>query len=377
VSFRAGRYVAAFTVIAVIASAPAAAADPVTDSIVAAGAVARIGDRFIARSQFDRWFGVAAASNPATADPLAYDPPQFTRCVEIKRATAPKPAKGQPATTGAQFKTQCKREYEGLRDQVLQFLILESWVSQETLERGTGPSDVQLEAAFQKTKNDTFPKESDFRKFLKESGMTIDDARFQVAFNERYTRLREAAIANIAPVTDKDIASYYKRHKREFFQSQTRDVRVVLTRTRARAYAAYAALRRGRFWKRVTLKYSVDHASRGRGGILRGVSKGSQDRALDAALFRAPKDALHGPVKTQFGYWVFRVFEIHPARQLTLKQASRSIRQQLTAQRQRAADDAFNDDFSAKWRARTTCLDGFLTSHCSNGPLPDPESDDF
>ena len=370
VYLRAGRRVAAFTVIAVMAVGSPAAGDPITDSIVAADAVARIGDQFIARSTFHRWFGVAAASNPAT-DAVAYDPPEYAGCVKTKRATAPKPARGQPATTDAQFKTQCRQEYEGLRDQVLQFLILESWVAQETLERGNGPSEAELEAAFQKAKDDTFPKESDFQKFLELSGMTVDDARFQVAFNTRYTKLREDAIANVKPVTDKDVATYYKKHKRQFFQTQRRDLRVVLTRTLARAYAAITALRRGRFWKSVAKKYSIDQASKHRGGIIRGVTRASQERAFGDAVFRASKDALRGPVKAQFGYYVFRVMEIHPARQLTLKQASGTIRQEIEAQRQKAADDKFNEDFRTKWRARTTCRAGFLMEQCSNGPPPE------
>ncbi len=379
VTFRRGRLAAAFTVIAVIASAPAAHGDPIADSIVAAGAVARVGDAFIDRPTFDRWFSVAAVSNPAT-DATAYDPPEFAGCVKAKRSTAPKPAKGQPATTKAQFKEQCRQEYEGLRDQVMQFLILEKWVSGEAAERGIALSPQEREDAFQKAKYATFPTDADFRKFLEQSGMTIDDARFQVAFNELYTKLRGQAIATAAPVTEKDVATYYRKHKRQFFQSQSRDVRVVLTKTRARAYAALAALRRGRFWRRVAAKYSIDQASKRRGGILRGVTRGSQEKVLDAALFRAPKDALRGPVKTQFGYYVFRVFKIHPARQLTLAQASREIRQELRAERQKAADDKFNDDLRTKWRARTTCREGFLMDQCSNGPPPeandDPDSDD-
>ena len=205
--------------------------------------------------------------------------------------------------------------------------------------------------------------------------MTVEDARFQVAFNTRYTRLRADAIANVARVTDKEIAAYYAKHKRRFFQPRTRDVRVVLTRTLARANAALAALRRGRFWKRVAAKYSIDQASKHDGGIIRGIARGSQERAFDDALFRAPKDALRGPVKVQFGYYVFRVMETHPARQLTRRQASRAIREELTAQRQKAADDAFNTSFRAKWRARTTCRAGFLMELCSNGPPPDPDDE--
>ena len=368
-TFRAGRRVAALTVIAVVAVASPAPADPIADSIVAADAVARIGDRFIARSTFDRWFGVAASSNPAT-DARRVRPAGVRRLREGRARDGAEARTGPAGATDAQLKAQCRQEYEGLRDQVLQFLILESWVAQETLERGNGPSEAELEAAFQKAKDDTFPKESDFREFLEQSGMTVEDARFQVAFNTRYTKLREDAIAKVKPVTDKDVAAYYKKHKRQFFQTQRRDVRVVLTRTLARAYAAIAALRRGRFWKSVAKKYSIDRRRSTAAGSS-GASRGEARSGPSATpLFRAPKDALRGPVKARFGYYVFRVMEIHPARQLTLKQASRTIRQEIEAQRQKAADDKFNEDFRTKWRARTTCRAGFLMDQCSNGPLP-------
>jgi foldase protein PrsA len=365
VSRRAHRFVT--IVVVAVSVAAAASADGLAESTVPANAVAVVGDRAITHATFRHWLNVAAA--PTQRGPrIYYHPPSFTSCVKIKRTTE------RGAT--ARLRAKCRAAYEGLRDQVLQFLILESWVTQETLERGTGPTDAELETAFQKAKHDTFPKESDFRKFLKAAGMTVEDARFQVAFNTRYTALREAAIASAPPVTDEDVATYYKQHKRQFFQTQRRDVRLVLTSTRARAYAALAALRRGVFWQRVAEEYSTDQASKHRGGIVRGITKGMQERPFDDALFRAPKDALRGPVKTHVGYFVFRVFEIHPARQLTLAQASESIRSELGAQRQRAADETFNEDFRTKWRARTTCGDGFLMDQCSNGPPLQPDSAD-
>ena len=174
---------------------------------VPGNAVARIGDGSITRTDFDRWFGVAAASNPATAgNKSAYDPPAYTGCVAKKKKDAPKPAKGQPATTDAQYKTQCQQEYEGLRDQVLQFLILEKWVSGEASDQGIKVTDKEKKAAYDKAVKDTFPKEADFQKFLKQSGMTVADARFQVTFNTVYMKLREKAVKTADKVTDKAVA---------------------------------------------------------------------------------------------------------------------------------------------------------------------------
>ena len=96
---------------------------------VPGNAVASVDGDGITRTDFNHWMNIAAAtSQGATGTRVTYSPPDFTACVATKRKTAPKPAKGQPAPTEAQFKTQCKQEYEGLRDQVMQFLILQRWV---------------------------------------------------------------------------------------------------------------------------------------------------------------------------------------------------------------------------------------------------------
>jgi foldase protein PrsA len=338
---------------------------------VPGNAVARVDDSSITRVNFDRWFGVAASSNPATAGGKAnYDPPSYAKCVANKKKTAPKPAKGQPATTDAQYKTQCQQEYEGLRDQVLQFLILEKWVGGEAADQGITVSAKEEATAFDKAKKDTFPKEADFQKFLKQSGMTLADAKFQVAFNTIYVKLREKAIKGADKVSTKAIADFYNKNKKRFAQPETRDARVVLTKTKSKADAARKALDKGSSWSKVAKKYSIDQASKGNGGSLPGIAKGSQEKAFDDALFSAAKGKLSGPVKVQFGYYVFQVQKVVPAKQQTLKDATPAIKQELTAANQKKADDKFNKDLRDKWKGKTNCRDGYVMDQCKNAPKP-------
>jgi foldase protein PrsA len=350
----------------VLAIALAACGDSVPGN-----AVARIGGSSITKTDFNRWFGVAASSNPATAAGKdAYDPPGYAKCIAYKTKTAPKPAKGQPATTPAQFKAQCQQEYEGLRDQVLQFLILEKWVAGEASDQGIKLTAKQGEADFAKAKKDAFPKESDFTKFLQQSGMTVADARFQVFFNSVYTKLREKAIKGAEKVTTKSITAFYAKNKKRFAQPETRDVRVVLTKTKDKADAARKALENGDSFKAVTKKYSIDEASKATGGVLSGIAKGSQEKVFDTALFSAKKGVLTGPIKVQFGYYVFKVQKIVPAKQQTLKESEPAIKQELTASTQKAADDKFNADLRKKWKAKTNCRNGFVMDQCKNYKAP-------
>src|SRR4051812_2589779 len=93
---------------------------------VPGNAVIKIGSDPIKTSEFNHWLQVAATGQQqqtgATGKAQIPQPPDFKACIATKKKTATKPAKGQPTPTDATYKTQCKTEYEGLRDSVLQFL---------------------------------------------------------------------------------------------------------------------------------------------------------------------------------------------------------------------------------------------------------------
>jgi foldase protein PrsA len=338
---------------------------------VPSNAVANVDGETVSRDQFAHWLNIAAStSQPQGAGKVAYTPPDYASCVASKKKTAPKPAKGQPSQTDAQFKTQCKQEYEGLRDQVMQFLILEKWVSGEAADQGVKVSTAESDKQFATAKKQSFPKESDFQNFLKQSGMTLADAKFQVRFNTIYTKLRQKAVNNADKVTPAAIAAFYKKNKARFATPATRDLRVVLTKTEAKANQAKQALQSGQSWGSVAKRYSIDQASKDQGGSLLGIAKGTQEKAFDEAIFSAKKGQLTGPVRTQFGFYVFQVQKIVPAKQQSLKDATPAIKQQIDAQNKQKADDAFNTALRKKWKAKTNCADAYVMAQCKNAPTP-------
>src|SRR3954449_9232709 len=352
---------------------PAAALTACGDS-VPGNAVARVGGDSITKTQFNHWMQVAAISSQgavpgqkktAAAVP---QPPDFAACVANKQKTAPKPAKGQPKPTVAQFKAQCKQEYEGLRDQVLQFLISAQWIQGEASDQGVKVSDADVNKQFQQTKKQSFPKPADYTKFLKDSGMTQDDILFRVRLDTLSNKLREKVTKGKDMVTDAQIAAYYNKNKARFAQPERRDLRIVLTKTKAKADQAQAAIQGGQSFKDVAKKFSIDQASKSQGGVLLAVAKGQQEKALDTAVFAAKKGALEGPVKTQFGYYVFKVQKITKASQQTLAQAKQTIKQLLASQNQQKALDSFVKDFRKKWKGKTNCKKGFITQDCKNAP---------
>jgi parvulin-like peptidyl-prolyl isomerase len=332
--------------------------------------VATVDGASIDKAQFTHWMNVAAkTSGQSTAVP---DPPDYTACIAAKRKTAPKPGKGKPKTTDEQLKTQCKQQYEGLRNQVLQLLFQFKWIQGEADDLGIKITDADVKKSFDQQKKQSFPKEADFQKFLKTSGYTNADLVQRVKFDLQLNKIRDKITKGKDKVSNAQIADYYNKNKARFAQPEQRELRIVLTKDKAKADQAKKALESGDSWKEVAKKYSIDTQSKTQGGKLPPVSKGQQEKALDDAIFNAKKNELTGPVKTQFGYYDFIVNKVTPASQQTLQQATPTIKQLLAAQNQQKALDAFAKKFRDKWKGKTECRDGYKTPDCKNGPKATP-----
>ena len=332
---------------------------------------AACGGDSITKTEFDHWMKIAAISQQqqtgATGAVTVPDAPDFKACIAAKKKTA-KPAKGQPVPNDASYKGQCQTEYNGLRDQVMSFLINYAWIQGESAEEGIKYTDAQTKAEFDKQRNQSFPKDKDYLAFLKSSGYVQEDLLYRIRMQSLGTKLRDKIIKGSDKVSDAAIAAYYNKNKARFAVPEKRDIRIVLTKDEAQAKAAKKALDEGQSWSAVAKKYSTDAGTKNTGGLLSAVPKGQQEKALDDATFAAKQGVISGPVKTQFGYYVFEVAKITPGSQQTLDQEKESIRQLLSQQQQQDKLNAFIKTFEKKWKDRTDCRKGYVTQDCSNAP---------
>jgi foldase protein PrsA len=333
---------------------------------VPSGSVAKVGDEEITQEEFDKWLKTAVSGQAQGGAAVVPDPPEFTKCVaEKKKAPLPK---GQKQQSDAALKKQCEQEYDTLKREVMLFLIQAEWVMQEAEEQGVEVSDASVKKSFEDQKKQAFPTDKAYNEFIKSSGMTEEDILFRVKLNELQQKLTQKVTEDATKITDEDVQEYYEKNKRRFAQPERRDLRVVLTKTEAKAEQARAALTDGQSWKKVVNQYSIDEASKAQAGVLPAVAKGQQDKALDDAVFDAKKGELEGPVKTQFGWYVFEVSKITPASQQSLEESKDTIKNLLRSERQQKALDEFVKDFREDYREQTECADDYRIAECSNAP---------
>src|SRR5215204_2196931 len=350
---------------------PAAIVAGCGEAGIPGNAVAEVDGTAIEKSDFEHWLNVAAKSSgqPNAAVPK---PPEFTACVAQAKKAAAKPAEGQPKQTDADFKKQCQQQYDQLREQVLGLLVSFEWIEREAEEQGVKVTDEEVKKSFDEQKKQSFPKEADYKKFLETSGQTNEDVMMRVRLDALSNKIRDKVTKGKDKVTDQQIQQYYEKNKNQFAQPERRDLSIVLTKTEQKAKQAKAALQDGQQFKTVAKQYSIDDASKAQGGKLPAVAKGQQEKAFDTAIFGADKGKITGPVKTQFGWYVFKVDKVNAASQQTLEQAKATIKQVLASQNQQKALDKFVKDFRKKWKAKTECREGYVTQDCKNAPKPTP-----
>ena len=336
---------------------------------VPSGAVAKVDDTVIKQEEFDHWVQAAAQGQqpPGAGGQVSVpDPPDFTECVDAKKQQPVPPGSQKP--TDDQLKDQCQQEFDSLKQQVMQFLISAEWIEQEANARDIEVSDEEVQKQFEDQKNQSFPNEKQYQQFLKTSGQTEEDLLFRVKLDVLSTKVRDEIIDDVDEVSDEDIQTYYDENKERFAQPERRDLNVVLTKTEDKANEAKQAIESGQSFKDVAKEFSIDEASKSQGGKLPAVAEGQQEKAFDDAIFSAEKGQLTGPVKTQFGWYVFEVTKVTPASQQSLDDAKETIKSLLRSEREQKALDDFIEEFQDKYSEKTNCADDYVVQECDNAP---------
>jgi foldase protein PrsA len=337
---------------------------------IPSNAVVSIDGTPITQTAFKHWMQVAAVSGASgvfAKNPIAPDPPTYTKCIahfkEIEE-------KGKKPLTVAELKRQCEIQYKSLLQQVLGFLISSQWVIGEGSSLGVKVSDKEVKKQFETIKAQQFPKAAEFEKFLSTSGQSVSDLLLRVKLNLLSTKIQQKIIKEKSKVTQAQISKYYNENKSRYNVPEKRSVLIIQTKTEAAAKAAKKEIQSGKSFASVAKSRSIDILSKTKGGLLSEVVKGQQEAALDKAIFSAAPNKLNGPIKTPLGSYIFEVKSTTPGSAQTLAQASPSIKATLSATQERAVLATFVKEFKAKWKAKTECRAAFTVSDCKGYKAP-------
>lgn len=145
----------------------------------------------------------------------------------------------------------------------------------------------------------------------------LSEIKRQLASVQLYDEVTKKA----KKITEADVSAYYNEHRAEIATLEKRHLRNVVVATRQDADAVLTELRSGADFAKVAARRSLDQSTKDNGGDLGTVTAEQLEPGYGRAAFAAKKNALFGPVQTQYGWNVGKVLHIHPGEPLSLNAA--------------------------------------------------------
>lgn len=251
------------------------------------------------------------------------------------------------------------QEFQTLKNQAVQFLVQREQFEQEAENLDVNVTDKQVDARLTQIQKQYFGGDKKkYEKQLKEQGLSDrqvrNDIRAQIISEKIF-----AQVTDDVKVTDKQIEDYYNKNKAQYSQPESRDVRHILVKTKAKANDIEAQLKAGANFAALAKKYSEDTGSKANGGKLT-ISKGQTVAPFDKAAFELKKNAISKPVKTEFGYHIIQpLSETKAAKVTPLKEVKESIRQQLAQTKKNEAMTKWVDDLKKDYKDKISYAVGF------------------
>lgn len=233
---------------------------------------------------------------------------------------------------------------------VVDQLITQRLIMQEARRRNLVASDKDVDAQID-TIRKRFPNEADFTSALARNGLTLTALRELIRMQLSQRQVADTVAQGT--VTDEEVRKQFDSNRSAYDKPAQIKVSHILFRitekgqesiAAAKAKIAQAKLADGAKFEDIARQSSEDPGSAERGGDLGYVSKGTLVKEFEEAAWALKPGETSGPVRTQYGLHIIRVYEVKPAEQAQFEKVKGEIRQQLLTNKREKAFEAWLDE---------------------------------
>jgi parvulin-like peptidyl-prolyl isomerase len=251
------------------------------------------------------------------------------------------------------------QEFQTLKNQAVQFLVQREQFEQEAADMDVEITEKQVDERLEQIQKQYFG--GDKKKYeaqLKEQGLSDAQVRNDIRAQIVSEKIFEQVTRGVK-VTDAEVEKYYADNKAQYSQPESREVRHILVKTKAKADDLYAQLQAGADFAALAKANSEDTGSKANGGKLT-ISKGQTVAPFDKTAFLLEKNDISKPVKTEFGFHIIQpIGDVKDAKVTPLKEVEDSIRQQLLQTKKNEAMTKWVDELKKDYEDKITYAVGF------------------
>lgn len=214
-----------------------------------------------------------------------------------------------------------------LKSQTFDDLVLERILHQEAKKEGIVVTEKEIKEEL--TKIQSSYSEENYKKLLKDMGMTENQLKEQIKTQIIYAALKEKLVADVT-ISEQEVQQYYQDNIDIFVEQGGIQLSHILVDTEKEAEEILAKLEQGDDFASLAREFSSCPSS-SQGGDLGLLNQDSNfvTEFKDAALQLKPGGITPEPVESEFGFHIIKAGERQEARTIPLEEIEKSLHQQL------------------------------------------------
>jgi parvulin-like peptidyl-prolyl isomerase len=192
-----------------------------------------------------------------------------------------------------------------------------------------------------------YDTKSDYENALRRAGMTEGQLREQVEKEVLVHQITEKITVEPARMSDKALKEYYEKNRSKFRQPERIRLRVISMKEENKAKEAYQKIKNGEDFGNVAAKMSEDKYSI-MGGDVGFIHKGRMLPAVEDVAWKLPKGAVGGPLLANGTWFIIKVEDRTPARDLSFDEVKVKLKKELESERSNELMEKWLSELKAK-----------------------------
>jgi len=225
-----------------------------------------------------------------------------------------------------------EQEIQKWRQEAVQRIIEDRLIVQEAKRQKIAVVPEMVENRVKEIKKQ-FPSTEAFENTLIAEGLTVNDLKRKISEQLMMREIVKKEIEDKIFVSPTEVTAYYEGHKDKILMPEQLNVDSIFMPfkdsagvARSNADKALVALKKGEDFSQVAKKYSYSPS-------IGKVAKGELRKDIEDAVFKLKKGEFSSVMRTENGFYIFRLIDILPSKQLELNEVRNQIYRYVFAEK--------------------------------------------
>lgn len=241
----------------------------------------------------------------------------------------------------SQFKgKELEQEFQKAKDGILNRMIEDRLILQEAKKKNIEVKDNKIKDRIEQIRRG-FASQEGFDQMLSEQGLTLGDLRKRTKEQFMIFQLVDEEVREKTIVEPAEITAFYEQNKNEFMDTQQRKINSIFFTEEKDAKQVVNLLKQGEDITKVAENFHQSVTTRL-------VKQDQLRKDIEDVVFNLKEKEVSNPIKTDQGFFIFKLEEIIPAQQRSLSESYDEIYHQLLDQKFRQKMSRWLDELKKK-----------------------------